>query len=295
MTHRPNPIKGWHYALACFLIWGLFPLYWFPLNQSGMPAEQLLAQRVVWSSIFALIFLTFFKQWPIFWQVWSHPKSCKIFVLSSLLIAMNWLIYLWAIVHHRVLDASLGYGINPLFNILLGRIFLKEKLNHLQILAIIFATLGILWLAIPVGQIPWVALLLAGSFGFYALLRKLFPVGALAGLAVETVMMLPFAIIYLIWCYLNGQWFWSELNTLQTSLLIGSGVITIIPLLLFASAAQRMSLSLLGILQYISPTLQFFLGWILFQESLNMQQLMGYILVWIGVGIFLFSLNKKAA
>lgn len=292
---KQNRGLGWQYAVGCFVIWGMFPLYWYPLNQSTMPAEQLLAQRVLWSAVFALLFLTIFRHWQVFGKVWCNAKVRNMLFCSSVLIAINWLVYLWAILNHRVLDASLGYCINPLFNVFLGRIFLKEKLNSLQITAIVFAGLGILWLAIPAGQIPWVALLLASSFGIYGLVRKIAPVDALSGLAVETVFMLPFALAYLIFTYVRGDFIWQELSHFQAALLFGSGLITVVPLLMFAAAAHRISLSLLGILQYISPTVQFFLGLFLFEERLDEQKLLGFILVWMGVLVFLYSLRKKRA
>ncbi|SEP64645.1 EamA family transporter RarD [Basfia succiniciproducens] len=286
-------LKGWHYAFACYAIWGTFPIYWYPLNSSAMPADQILAQRIVWSVVFAVFLLIIFKQSRAVLRAFTKPKILAIFFLSSFLIALNWLVYLWAITNHHVLDASLGYFINPLFNVFLGRLVFKERLNKPQLLALCFATAGILWLAIPAGQIPWVALLLAGSFGFYALIRKLAPMEALAGLALETLLLSPFALAYLFFCYTQNTLVFSELNSLQLGVLLGSGAATTIPLLWFAMGARQISMSLLGMLQYISPTLQFLCGFLLFGEALSITRLIGYSLVWIGVAIFLLAMRKK--
>ena len=187
-------------ALACYGTWGLFPLFWYPLNHSPMPAEQILAQRIVWSSVFALALLLAFRQGKALVMAFRQPKLLATFALSSLLIAANWLIYLWAIIHHHVVEASLGYFINPLVNMLLGRVIFKERLNVWQMAAIALAVAGIVWLAIPAGQIPWISLFLAFTFGFYGAVRKLAPMPPLAGLTLETLLLLPFALGYLAWC-----------------------------------------------------------------------------------------------
>lgn len=286
-------IKGWHYALACYMIWGTFPIYWYPLNQSAMPAEQLLAQRIVWSAFFAVGLMVYFRQGSAVLGAFKRPRVLSLFLLSACLIGINWLVYLWAIVNHRVIDASLGYFINPLFNVFLGCLILKEKINPTQIIALILTVLGILWLAIPAGQIPWVALSLALSFGLYGLIRKLAPMEALAGLTLETILLFPFALAYLGWCYAQNQLVFHELNALQMTVLLGSGVATTIPLLCFAKGARQISLSLLGMLQYISPTLQFLCGLLIFKEHFSLERLIGYVLVWIGVAIFLWGMRQK--
>lgn len=286
-------IKGWHYALACYMIWGTFPIYWYPLNQSAMPAEQLLAQRIVWSAFFAVGLMVYFRQGSAVLGAFKRPRVLSLFLLSACLIGINWLVYLWAIVNHRVIDASLGYFINPLFNVFLGCLILKEKINPTQIIALILTVFGILWLAIPAGQIPWVALSLALSFGLYGLIRKLAPMEALAGLTLETILLFPFALAYLGWCYAQNQLVFHELNALQMTVLLGSGVATTIPLLCFAKGARQISLSLLGMLQYISPTLQFLCGLLIFKEHFSLERLIGYVLVWIGVAIFLWGMRQK--
>ncbi|AGQ38772.1 TPA: EamA family transporter RarD [Mannheimia haemolytica] len=285
-------LQGWHYALLCYLTWGTFPIYWYPINQSGMPAEQILAQRVLWAALFAVFLLLIFQQGRAVINAFKQPKVLGLFVLSSFMIGVNWLVYLWAIVNEHILDASLGYFINPIFNVFVGRLILKEQLNKAQLLALLFAISGILWLAIPAGQIPWVALILAASFCIYGLIRKLAPMEPLSGLALETLLMSPFAITYLCFCYHQNILVFSELNPLQMAVLLCSGIATTLPLLWFAMGARRISMSLLGMLQYISPTLQFLCGVLIFNETLSAERAVGYILVWIGVGVFLLGMKK---
>lgn len=297
MTQNNPNQNGWKYAVACYAIWGLFPIYWYPLNQSAMPADQIIAHRVVWSALFALFLLLLNRQAQTVWAAFRQPKLLATFALSAFLIGINWLVYLWAIVNHRVLDASLGYFINPLVNVFLGRLIFKETLNRAQMLALVLALLGIFWLAIPAGQIPWVALLLASSFAGYGLIRKLAPMDALAGLALETLLLLPLAVAYLAWCVWQDEFVFRQLSTLQLSVLFGSGVATTLPLLYFAKGAKRISMALLGMLQYISPTLQFICGLILFNEIFDAQRFVGFAFVWAGVLVFLCGMvwQKKAA
>lgn len=288
-----NKLQGWHYALLCYLTWGTFPIYWYPINQSGMPADQILAQRVIWSALFAVLLLLLFQQGRAIINALKQPKVLGLFVLSSFMIGVNWLVYLWAIVNEHILDASLGYFINPILNVFVGRIVLKEQLNKTQLLSLFFAIAGILWLAIPAGQIPWVALILASSFCIYGLIRKLAPMEPLSGLTLETLIMSPFALAYLYFCYTQNNLFFSELNTLQTTVLLCSGIATTLPLLWFAMGARQISMSLLGMLQYISPTLQFLCGVLIFNETLSIERSVGYLLVWIGVVIFLWGMRAK--
>ena len=281
--------KGAMYALACYLIWGAFPLFWYPLNQSDMPSAQILAQRIVWSAVFSGVLLTVFRQWREVVQAALRPKILGVFTLTAVLVAINWLVYLWAILNGHVLDASLGYFINPLVNVLLGFVFLREKLNRIHVLALCLAAGGIVWLAVPAGQIPWISMVLAASFGLYGLIRKTAPMPALAGLALETFILAPAALGYLLLCFLGGTLYFSQLNTLQTSVLLLSGAATTIPLLLFAAAAQRIRLTTIGILQYLSPSLQFLLGLTAFHEPFSRMQFAGYLWVWAGVALFVWG------
>lgn len=288
-----DKMQGWHFALLCYMTWGMFPIYWSPLYQSAMPAEQILAHRVVWSALFVMLLLVVFKQWRGVLQAIRQPKILGIFLLSALMIGINWLIYLWALVNQHILDASLGYFINPLLNVFLGRVVLKERLNITQLIALFSTFVGILWLAVPAGQVPWIALMLAATFALYGLIRKLAPMEALVGFSLETFLMLPFALAYLYFCQTQGSFVFSELNSLQTAVLLGSGVATALPLIWFAKGARKISMSLLGMLQYISPTLQFLCGVLLFGETLSFERLIGYLFVWFGVIVFLLGMKAR--
>ena len=282
--------KGLLYALCCYLLWGLFPLYWYPLTHSGIDAGQLLAQRIVWSALFSVVLVAVFKQTHVLLDALRRPKTLLVFTCSATAIGLNWLIFLWAISNNHVLEASLGYFISPLFSMLLGRLFFNEHFNRIQLVAIVLAAIGIFWLALPAGQVPWVALLLTLTFGLYGLLRKTAPLDALPGLALETLLLLPFALAYLGWLAQQGQLVFGSLPPLLLATLIGSGIVTTVPLLLFAAGARRISMSDLGIIQYVSPTIQFLLGLFLFGEAFDVSRFIGYGWVWLGVAVYLFGI-----
>ena len=282
--------KGLLYALCCYLLWGLFPLYWYPLTHSGIDAGQLLAQRIVWSALFSVVLVAVFKQTHVLLDALRRPKTLLVFTCSATAIGLNWLIFLWAISNNHVLEASLGYFISPLFSMLLGRLFFNEHFNRIQLAAIVLAAIGIFWLALPAGQVPWVALLLTLTFGLYGLLRKTAPLDALPGLALETLLLLPFALAYLGWLAQQGQLVFGSLPPLLLATLIGSGIVTTVPLLLFAAGARRISMSDLGIIQYVSPTIQFLLGLFLFGEAFDVSRFIGYGWVWLGVAVYLFGI-----
>ena len=199
---------------------------------------------------------------------------------------------MWTITNSHVLDASLGYFMSPLFSILLGRLFFNERMTRLQAASIGIAVLGVLWLVFLYGSVPWIALGLTISFGFYSLVRKLAPLAALPGLALETLCMLPIAVLYLLWQGQQGSLF-VDLNPLNWGLLIGSGIVTSVPLLLFAAGAKRISMTEMGIIQYISPTAQFVTGLLLFHEAFNTQRFVGYALVWLAVIVYVATSLKK--
>lgn len=284
--------QGILYALACYGTWGLFPLFWYPLNHSAMPADQILAQRIVWSGVFAAALLLAFKQGRLLLNALRQVRLLTVFALSSFLIAANWLVYVWAITNNHILEASLGYFINPLFNVFLGALMFQERPTRLQTTAVALAFLGILWLAVPGGKMPWISLALAASFGFYGAVRKIAPMPPLAGLTLETLLLLPFALGYLAWRGAQGTLVFAELDALQKTVLFASGAATTLPLLAFAAAAKRIALSLLGILQNISPSAQLLIGLAL-GEHLDAGRLAGYGLVWAGVAVFLFDVWRQ--
>ena len=281
--------QGLLYGLGCYVMWGLFPLYWYPLLSAPISASQILSQRIVWSSVFAVLLLLLLRQWPLLLSALRQPQTWRVFGASALLLGINWLMYMWAITHHHVIEASLGYFMSPLISIALGRVFLGERLLRIQMAAVVLLMVGVLWLAILAGHIPWVALVLSISFGFYGLLRKQAPLSALPGLALETLLMLPVAVGYLWWQSQQGQLVWQQLNAIQIGLLVGSGVVTTLPLLMFGAAAQRMSLAGIGVVQYVSPTLQFCLGLLVFHEAFSGSRFVGYVWVWMGVLLFVWG------
>lgn len=276
--------SGIIYAALAFLCWGLFPIYFHALGD--VPPLQILAHRMLWSLGFLLIVLLLRRQWK--WlNVVRQPRVFFSFVLSAVLLSANWLVYIWSVTNHHVIEASLGYFINPLVNIMLGYLILKERLRTVQWLAIAIAALGVGWLTWQAGTVPWIALFLAFSFGSYGLLRKTAALGALEGLSFETIVLFPLAAAYVIWLTVQGQNVFINTDSDTTRvLLVMAGPLTAIPLLLFASGARRIPLSILGLLQYLSPTLQFLLGVWLFKEAFTADRLVGFGLIWGALVLF---------
>lgn len=283
-----NYKKGVILTLTCYTIWGFFPLYWYPL--AGMDSLQLMAQRIGWALFFISFLLCFRKEdRALLKDALTNRRVIITFIGSSFFLFLNWSVYLYAISSHQVLEASLGYYINPLVSILLGMIIFKEKLTKAQILAIAIAGIGILWLAFLGGKIPYIAIILAFSFGFYAAIKKVASLPPLPGIFLETLFMFPFTAIYLTLAHQKGELLFLDLPTLAIVILLLSGAATTIPLLLFAKGAKYIPLSIVGILQYISPTFQFLLGLIVFNEVFSVDRLVGFIIVWISVIIYISS------
>lgn len=271
-------------AALAFLCWGLFPLYFHALNE--VPPMQILAHRMLWSLLFLLAVLAVRRQWKWLERV-RQPRVLASFVGSALLLSANWLVYIWAVNNGHVIESSLGYFINPLVNIMFGYLLLKERLRRAQWVAIGLAALGVAWLAWQAGTVPWIALVLAGTFGGYGLLRKTAALGALEGLAFETMVLFPVAAAYVGWLTLHGQnAFITTAHDGTRWLLVAAGPITAIPLLLFASGARQIPLSVLGLLQYLAPTLQFLLGVWLFHEAFGGGRLVGFALIWGALALF---------
>ncbi|MBD8633608.1 EamA family transporter RarD [Oxalobacteraceae sp. CFBP 8755] len=276
--------SGIIYAALAFFCWGLFPIYFHALGD--VPPLQILAHRMLWSLAFLLILLLLRRDWK--WlQVVRQPRVFFSFVLSALLLSANWLVYIWSVMNHHVIEASLGYFINPLVNIVLGYLILKERMRPLQWAAIGVAALGVAWLTWQAGTVPWIALFLALSFGGYGLLRKTAALGPLEGLSFETIVLFPLAAGYVIWLTVHGQnVFINTASDTTRWLLIMAGPLTAIPLLLFATGARKIPLSILGLLQYLSPTLQFLLGVWLFKEAFSADRLVGFVLIWSALALF---------
>jgi chloramphenicol-sensitive protein RarD len=268
---------------GAYLIWGLLPLFLRLL--SGVPPIQIVAHRVLWSlALLALLAVVLGKGGEIVAAL-KRRGVLPVLLASAALIAANWTIYAWAVLNHHVIETSLGYFINPLFNVVLGVVVLKERLRPAQFVAVGVAALGVAIMAVAQGAALWIPLGLAFSFGTYGLLRKMAPVDAFAGLTIESALLAPIAAGVLVWAGQAGQGAWGE-STARDLLLVASGPITAAPLLLFAAAAKRLRYATLGLLQYIAPTLQFLQGWLLFGERLTTVHLITFGCIWTGLILY---------
>lgn len=276
--------KGIIYAAACYSAWGLFPIYFKALQ--NIPSIEILLHRMVWALVFLLLVLSVRKQWAWLDDVFRQPKLLAGFAASAVLLSANWFLYIWAINSDRIVDASLGYFMTPLVNVFLGFVLLKERLRTVQWLAITCAGLGVLWLSVQTGHPPWIALILASTFGMYGLLRKTAALGALEGLSLETMILFPFALAYLGYLALHGQSVFLQATTSTQILLLAAGPITAVPLLMFAAAARRIPLATLGLMQYISPTIQLLIGVWLYHEQFSQERLLGFLGIWSGLLIY---------
>jgi chloramphenicol-sensitive protein RarD len=286
--------KGVIYAGFSYLLWGLLPIYWKLLD--NVNAKEILASRVLWSFIFMVIILILTKKWGLFVQTIKgfakNKKQMYALTIASLLISVNWFIYIWAVNSGHMIEASLGYYINPLISILLGMFVLKEKLTVYQYVSFILAAIGVLIISISHGQFPWIAISLAFSFGVYGLAKKLINVDSAVGLTLETLVITPVAVIYMGFLFINDAHSFLSDGVQTDLLLIGAGAATAIPLLYFAKGAQKIPLSLLGFLQYIAPTLTLLLGVFVYNEHFSKIQLLSFIFIWSALTIYSLSKTK---
>ncbi|MFT7492321.1 MAG: chloramphenicol-sensitive protein RarD [Pseudohongiellaceae bacterium] len=272
-----RPQQGSLLAVSAFIIWGLFPLY-FKLV-SHIAALEILSNRIVWAAVCLFFLLFILKRWPDVLAIIRNPQQIMYLVISTVLIVTNWGVYIWAVNSNNIIEASLGYYINPLFNIVLGYLLLKEKLRSLQWFAVFLATVGVAIQLITYGEVPWIALTLAVSFGLYGFVHKKVNVGSVPSLFIETIILLPVAFILLSLLASNntGPVLWTLSDWL---LLMIAGPVTIIPLLLFTGAAKRLNYSTLGFLQYIAPSILFVLALFLYDEPFSVAKLITFILIW---------------
>ena len=276
--------KGIWNALTVYVMWGFFPIYWKLLQD--VPALQVIGHRIGWSFLLLMTVILFTKQWKDFRSVALKPKIIGIYAIAGILLSVNWLIYVWGVNSGFIVETSLGYFINPLISVLLGVVFLHERLRTMQWIPIGLAAAGVIYLTVTYGRLPWIALSLAFSFGIYGLVKKLAPLGSLYGLTLETALVFPIAFVYLALVQSTGTGAFLQNSLLTDILLIGTGVVTSIPLLLFASAVRQIPLTMIGILQYIAPTLQFLIGVFLYHEAFDQSRLIGFSLVWLALIIF---------
>lgn len=278
---------GMLYAASAFILWGLFPLYFKALREIG-PTE-ILAHRVVWSLVFLMLVLGLRRQWGWLAQVRRSPRILAGFASSALLLSINWCIYIWAVNNDHIVDASLGYFVNPLMNVLLAWLLLKERLRPVQWLAVAIATAGVIWLAWQAGHPPWIALSLAITFAFYGLLRKTAMLGPLEGLSLETLVLFPIALVWLGVLAGHGVSSFGAASLSSKLLVMAAGPITATPLLLFAAGARRIPFSTLGLLQYMSPTIQLVLGIWLYREPFGGARLAGFVMIWSALALYTFE------
>lgn len=276
--------KGILYGVGAYALWGFFPLYWKLLKP--ISAFQLIGHRVIWSFLLLLVVILLTRQWADF-RATVNLKVLRVYAIASLLIGANWLIYVWAVNANFIVETSLGYFINPLLSVLLGVIFFKERLRLAQWIAVVLAALGVTYLAYGYGRLPYIALSLAFSFALYGFAKKLSPLGSLYGLTIETGILFIPALIYLLIADFNGSGAFLHASALDDGLMIGAGLVTTVPLLMFASAARSIPLWAVGLLQYIAPTLQFLLGVFVYKEPFSRDQLIGFSVVWTALAIFL--------
>jgi chloramphenicol-sensitive protein RarD len=274
------------FALAAYSMWGIAPMYFKLL--ASVPALEIVMHRIVWSALVLCLLLVLRKKLSQVLKAIRDPKIITTLSISGLLLAGNWLVFIWAVNNDRMLDASLGYFINPLFNVLLARLFLQESLTRLQLLAVFVALSGVVFLIYSYGQLPWIALALAISFSIYGLLRKKVMVDSMPGLFIESCIMLPFAVLYwLIMDTSSGNMLANSFDLNMTLLL--AGVVTTAPLLCFTAAARRIRYTTLGFFQYIGPSLMFLLAVLYYQEPLDKTRIVTFVLVWIGLLIYVFD------
>jgi chloramphenicol-sensitive protein RarD len=270
-------------AAGAYFLWGLFPLYWSLLG--SVPTVQVLAHRAAWCALCVWAFLAVQGQGR--WWRGMDRRVVLMLTCSSVLISMNWGVYIYGVNSGHVLETSLGYFITPLISILLGVMLLHERLGVLQWVAVAIAATGVAYLAVRVGSVPWIALWLGASFALYGLIRKFVIVDAVRGLAVESCLMLPAAVAYLVWSQMNGSGVFLRENGMQDVLLIAGGAVTAVPLVLFAFAARRVALSTLGFMQYGAPTVQLLLGIFVFHERFGVVQAVAFGCIWAALGLVL--------
>jgi chloramphenicol-sensitive protein RarD len=282
----PDAAKGVGYGLGAYTLWGCFPIY-FALFE-GVPSYEVLIHRIVWSCVFLAILVSFLRRWKPITAALAHPKELGFVFGCAVFIALNWGIYIYAVETRHVLQASLGYFLTPLVNVGLGVVVLKETISRLQVVAVGLATIAILYQLFLLGVVPWISLVLAFSFGTYGLLRKQVALDGLSGLFVETLLLLPLGLLALAFLSSAGMSHFND-GTAVALLLMSSGIVTAIPLLLFAGAARRLRLATVGFLMYINPTLQFFIALFVFNEPMSGEKLVSFAMIWMALGLYSWS------
>lgn len=284
IVQYPNARSGLLLGLGAYVLWGVLPLYFKAM--SHVPATQIVAHRIIWSLFFLAALASLWGRWPAIRTAITTPRVALTLLVTAILIGVNWLVYIYAVLSGHVLEGSLGYYLNPLVNVLLGVFLLKERLTLLQKIAVGIAAAGVAVLAAGAGEALWISLTLAASFATYGFLRKIAPVDSLEGLSIETMMLTPLALGWILFMQSSGEGAFLADRTTDILLILG-GALTAIPLLLFTAAARRLPYSTLGFLQYIAPSLQFLLAILVFGEPLTAAHLICFGAIWVALAIFL--------
>ncbi len=271
-------------GIAAFATWGLIPGYWKFLQR--VPPPEILAHRFVWTSLFLIGVLSFQKRWPEVAHIFRSRRATFFCVTAGIAVATNWFFFIYSVVIGRVLETSLGYFMTPLVNVLFGAVFLRERLTRLQFASVILATVAVLYLSLGYGHFPWIALTLCSSFGLYGLLRKKSGTAAIPGLFIETIMLTPIALTYLLFLNQSASVAFGPSKISLSILLISTGVVTAVPLFWFGYAAHHLPLTTLGFIQYLAPTCSFFLGVFVYHEPFTRGHLVTFVLIWIALAIF---------
>lgn len=275
--------RGVLLAVIAYALWGVLPVYWKAVK--AIPPQEILAHRIIWSFVFITIIMAFRKQLGFAFTIVKKPKLIGYISLCSLLITINWGVYIWAVNSGHIIDASMGYYINPLVSVLLGIFVLKEKMRLNGIIAITLAALGVLYMTYQYGKVPWIALTLALSFAFYGLLKKMIPVDSLTGLLLETAVITPFALIYVLIKQTQGTGAMFT-SPIPTVMLLCAGIVTATPLLLFAMSTKLAKLSTIGFVQYFSPSISMVLGVAIYNEKFTLTHVISFGLIWVGILVF---------
>jgi len=274
-------------VVAAYVSWGLLPLFWRLLDQ--IPAQKILAHRIVWSFAFLFILVFFQERWLEIKKIFSSKKTRTTLSLTSLILGMNWFVYIWAVNSGHVVEASLGYFINPLVSVLLGVWFLKEKLNFWQKISVFLAFIGVLYRAVDIGNIPWISLSLALTFGFYGFFKKKVNADSIAGLTAEMILLFPLAFVFIILMNIKNMGVIGKVSFPLFMLLLCTGIVTSLPLLCFNYGVKKIELKTVGFLQYLSPTFQFFLGVFVFKEAFTLNHMVSFALIWAALIIYSIS------
>ncbi len=290
-----NTRMGWICGLSAYLLWGVLPIYWKQLHK--VDAMEILANRFIWSLLFVFILIVATGKWKEFLQetkaVFSTTKTSINMILAAIMIALNWGIFIWAVEDGRIIETSMGYYINPLMNVSLGMVFLKERLNKLEWIAVILATMGIAYMVLQLGYLPWVSIAVPLTFAIYGLLKKKIMVSPFTSVLLETVLISPLAIAFLFKLWLNGNNAVQVQDNVTLYYLLGAGVVTATPLLLFTGCAKRLPLSMVGFLQYLAPSISLLIGVFIYGEAFTNTHVVTFGCIWTGLSFFIVSQLRK--